>query len=75
MCQLSTDEAFRLLVAQQHDPQYPALVGHVASGPVVAMELMAASGIRKWLDILGKLHQLCMAGAAQQACKIPAPVI
>lgn len=47
MCQMSAADACRLLSTQQGDP---ALAPHLASGPVVAMELMAASGIRKWLD-------------------------
>jgi nucleoside-diphosphate kinase len=48
MCQMSAAGACRLLSTQQGDPALaPA---HLASGPVVAMELMAASGIRKWLD-------------------------
>jgi len=59
MCQLGTEEAAQFLASKQHTPQHEALVAHLASGPVVAMELMAASGIRKWLDILGKLRGTC----------------
>lgn len=47
MCQMSAADACRLLSTQQ---AAPSLAPHLASGPVVAMELMAASGIRKWLD-------------------------
>lgn len=48
MCQMSAADACRLLSTQQGAD--PALAPHLASGPAVAMELMAASGIRKWLD-------------------------
>jgi nucleoside diphosphate kinase len=54
MCQLSPQEACSFLAAQQSSPLFSALVSHLASGPVVAMELMAASGVRKLLDILGE---------------------
>jgi hypothetical protein len=53
MCQLSPQEACSFLATQQNSPYFSALVSHLASGPVVAMELMAASGVRKLLDILG----------------------
>lgn len=60
MCQLSAQDAYRFLSTQHCDPQHPPLVGqpqqHLASGPVVAMELMAAQGVRRWLDILGELQ-------------------
>ena len=55
MCQLSTEEAGLFLAAQHGSPLFSARLGLLASGPVVAMELMAASGVRKWLDILGKI--------------------
>lgn len=56
MCQLSPQEACGFLAAQQNSPHFSAMVAHLASGPVVAMELMAASGVRKLLDILGELQ-------------------
>jgi hypothetical protein len=59
MCQLSAEDAYRFMLTQHCDPQHPAVVGelpqHLASGPVVAMELMAVQGVRRWLDILGEL--------------------
>lgn len=70
MCQLSATEASTFLAAQQSSPLYPALVSLLASGPVVAMELMAASGVRKWLDILGELDKefgTPLAGAVRKA--------
>jgi hypothetical protein len=54
MCQLSTEEACWFLAARQNGTYSPDQAQSLAAGPVVAMELMAASGIRKWLDALGK---------------------
>lgn len=54
MCQLSKQEASQFLAAQHGSPRFEAMVALLATGPVVAMELMAASGIRKWLDMLGE---------------------
>jgi hypothetical protein len=50
MCQLGAEEAGNFLAGQQHTPTH---IAHLTSGPVVAVELMAPSGIRKWLDMAG----------------------
>jgi nucleoside-diphosphate kinase len=37
-------------------PFFSNLCSFMSSGPIVALELMAASSIRKWRDLLGEFH-------------------
>lgn len=54
MCQLSMANAQTFYASHAGKPFYERLCSFMSSGPVVALELMAADGIRKWHDLLGE---------------------
>lgn len=79
MCQLSKSSAEEFYAVHRGKPFYEALTSFMSSGPVVALELMAASGIRKWRDLLGeyalvRLHLQCSTTVVLQRCQAAAAI-
>jgi hypothetical protein len=54
MCQLSKADAEAFYAVHAGRPFFSSLCSFMTSGPIVALELMAASSIRKWRDLLGE---------------------
>jgi nucleoside-diphosphate kinase len=54
MCQLSKADAEAFYAVHAGRPFFSSLCSFMTSRPIVALELMAASSIRKWRDLLGK---------------------
>ncbi|WIA11558.1 hypothetical protein OEZ85_011667 [Tetradesmus obliquus] len=53
MCQLSRADAEAFYAVHAGRPFFNTLCSFMTSGPIVALELMAASSITKWGDLLG----------------------
>lgn len=59
MCQLSRADAEAFYAVHAGRPFFNNLCSFMTSGPIVALELMAASSITKWRDLLGEPSSTC----------------
>ncbi|PSN42173.1 Nucleoside diphosphate kinase 7 [Blattella germanica] len=53
MVTLTKEHAREFYAEHEGKPFFPFLVEYITSGPVIAMELIADNGVKKWRDLLG----------------------
>ncbi|KAJ9578797.1 hypothetical protein L9F63_005005 [Diploptera punctata] len=53
MAQLTKEHARELYAEHEGKPFLPFLLEYITSGPVIAMELIADNGIKKWRELMG----------------------